>query len=53
VAEAPTRLYQRVDLKKVITTDEEDRADLDQHGRCVVAQRRDVNPGLFGSKSTW
>jgi hypothetical protein len=46
-------LWQNTDLRKVISTDKEDRVDLDQHRRYVVAQRRDVNPGLVGSKSTW
>jgi hypothetical protein len=44
--------WQYVDLKKVITSNVGVRADLDQHGRCAVAQRRDVNPEMYRSRST-
>jgi hypothetical protein len=53
MAMAPMRLWQLADHRKVLLTDEEDRVDLDEHGRCVVAQRKDVNTGLAGSKLTW
>jgi hypothetical protein len=45
-------LWQYADLRKVITTDEEVCVDLNRHDRCVVVQRRGVNPRLCMSKPT-
>jgi hypothetical protein len=52
MTKALVRLRSHTDLWKVIMTDEEVRVDLDQYGRCAVAQRRGINPGLCRSNST-
>jgi hypothetical protein len=52
MAKVSVLLWQYANLRKVITSDVGVCVDLDQHGRCAVAQRRDINPGMCRLRST-